>query len=121
MGGTRVLSFLFGIGFLTLGVMGYMPQYLVNGNLFDYFYVDDIRNIVHIVSGVLAILASFSGGASRLYFQLAGLFYGLATVLGFVFVGDLFIMHVNMADNILNLAIAVVALYLGFIASSSRH
>lgn len=116
MGGTKIFAFLFGVGFLTLGLMGYMPEHVVDGNLFGYFYVDDIRNIVHVVTGILALLASFSNSGSRLFFQLAGLLYGLVTVLGFVFAGDLFITHVNMADNILNLATAVIALYLGFIS-----
>jgi len=121
MGGTKALAFLFGVGFLALGILGYMPQYYIDGDLFGYFSNDAMGNVIHIVCGVLAILASFSGGTSRFYFQVIGLVFGLATVLGFIFAGDLFITHVNMADNILNLAIAVIALYVGFITSTFRN
>jgi hypothetical protein len=50
-----------------------------------------------------------------LYFQVFGVVYGLVTVVGFL-QGDtvLGLIGVNMADNVLHLAIAAVALYAGF-------
>jgi hypothetical protein len=115
MGALKFFAALFGVGFIAIGVMGYMPDYVQYGNLFGYFEVDDVHNIIHITSGVVALLCAFSGFLSRLYFQVFGLLYGIVTILGFLFAGDLFIMHVNMADNILHLVISVVALFLGFI------
>lgn len=120
MGFLRVLAFLFGVVFLALGVLGYMPAYTPDGLLFGYFHVDNVHNIVHIISGVIGLLAAASSGAySKLYLQIFGILYGIVTVCGFVFSGDLYIMHVNMSDNILHLAIAVVALYFGFLFGAS--
>lgn len=121
MGVLRIFAVLFGLIFLAIGVMGYLPQFVMDGNLFGYFEVDSIHNMVHIVSGVLALLAAASASYSRIYFQLFGLIYGIVTLLGFVLGGDLFIMHVNLADNILHLGISLVSLYLGFLYRPSTY
>lgn len=122
MGFLRVLAFLFGVAFLAAGILGYMPAYTPDGQLFGYLHVDNVHNIVHIITGVFALLAAASSGAySRLYFQVFGILYGIATVCGFVFGGDLYIMHVNMADNVFHLIIAVVALYFGFLFGASSR
>ncbi|SRR5579883_1246648 len=114
----RLFAFLFAIGFLAIGVLGYMPNYVTDGNLFGYFETDGMHNLAYIVSGILALLCVASVSAAKWYFRLFGLLFGALAVCGFVFAGDLVMTHVNMADNILHLAIAVVLLYLGFIANS---
>ncbi len=116
MAGIRIVAFIFGVAFIIGGIMGYLPFFLdADGNLFGYFHVDDVHNIVHIISGVIALLATATVAYSKVYFQIFGLIYGIVTVLGFVFAGDLYVMHVNMADNLLHLGIAIIALYMGFI------
>lgn len=111
----RIMALLFGIAFIAGGVMGFMPQFIYDGDLLGYFEVDNIHNMVHILSGVVALLAAISVTYSRLYFQIFGIVYGLVTILGFLMGGDLYIMHVNLADNILHLVISLISLYLGFL------
>jgi hypothetical protein len=116
----RILAILFGIAFIFGGVAGYgvMPQFVENGLLFGYFEVDTIHNLVHIVTGVLAIMAATSYRLSKLFFILFGLIYAAAAVLGFWHQGDLYIMHADMADNYLHAGVAIIALLIGFSAKS---
>jgi len=112
----RLIAVLFGVGFIFAGVAGFFPSFMPNGLLFGLFEVDSMHNIVHIASGVIAIMAATSHKYSRLYFQIFGIVYAIVAILGFVLNGDLsfMMMHVNMADNFLHLGIAIVALYMGF-------
>lgn len=118
MGVLRFFSFLFGLFFLAIGVLGFMPDYVPDGLLFGYFQVDNTLSLIHIISGVLGLLAAAGGFLSKLYLMIFGIIYAILAVAGFVMAGDLSITQVNMADNILHLGIGVVALYLGFIFSS---
>jgi hypothetical protein len=70
--------------------------------------------MVHIASGVVALLAASKASLARWYFIIFGFIYAATAILGFAHNGDLFGMHVNMADNFLHLFIAVVALFFGF-------
>ncbi len=64
-------------------------------------------------------MAATSVYYTRLYFKIFGIFYGLVAILGF-FRHDLYLMHVNTADNFLHVGIALVSLYLGFAAKFKR-
>jgi len=111
----RKLAVLFGVVFLVVGIAGYVPAWVTDGNLFGIFMVDSVHNIVHILSGAVALYASTRADYARLFFKVFGVIYAVVAVLGFVG-GDHYLMtHFNMADNILHLVIAVVALYLGFV------
>lgn len=115
----RFVAVLFGIALIFAGVAGFMPVFNINGALFGIFMVSDMHNIVHIVSGVIAIMAATSHKATKLYFLIFGLVYTLVAIIGFFNSGDLFIMHVNMADNFLHLGIGVVSLLLASCGKSS--
>jgi len=110
----RIMAILFGIFFIFAGVAGFLPTFTTDDLLFGYFQVDSMHNIVHIASGVLAIMASTSFKYTRWYFQIFGIIYAIVAIVGFWRGGDLFFMTVNFADNILHTVIGVVALYLGF-------
>ena len=113
----RIIAVIFGIAFIFAGVAGFIPAFALDGYLFGLFEINTMHNIIHIVSGVVAIMCATSFKSTKLYFQIFGAVYLLVAILGFVR-GDLIIMHVNMPDNFLHLAIGAIALYLGFRASS---
>lgn len=115
----KFLAILFGIAFIFAGVAGFLPSFTTDGLLFGYFAVDSMHNIVHVVSGVLAIMSATSAKYTRLYFQIFGVVYTIVAVLGF-WRGELLMMQMNMADNFLHLGIGVVALFLGF-SSKFKH
>lgn len=109
----RLIAVLFGIAFIFGGVAGFLPAFTTDGLLFGWFLVDPVHNVVHIVSGVFAIMAATKLNYTIWYFRIFGFIYLLVTILGFSRNGDLWMMHVNMADNILHLCIALLALFFG--------
>lgn len=110
---------IFGYVFIAIGILGFVPGITTDHHLLGIFHVNASHNIVHILSGAIALWAAKSAALSRLYFRVIGVVYAFITVLGF-FYGDKpllgFIAH-NTADILLHLVIAATALYLGFIAN----
>jgi len=108
----------FGVIFLLVGILGFVPGVTNNGHLLGIFHVNAAHNLVHIVTGVAALIAAgISYRAARNYFRIFGLIYGLVAVLGFVTGGTeplLGIIANNTADNWLHAVIAAVSLALGF-------
>lgn len=107
----------FGAILLIIGVMGFVPAFTPDDHLLGIFHVDPLHNLVHLGSGAVALWAGFtSRRASRMYFQIFGVVYGLVAILGMMS-GDqdvLGVMANNMADVLLHVAIAGSALVLGF-------
>lgn len=110
----RLFAILFGIALIFVGVAGFLPQFMTDGLLFGYFEVDSMHNLVHLVTGVLAIMAAGKASLASTFFKLFGLIYAAIAVAGFWYQGDFVMMHMNQADHILHAVIAVVALYFGF-------
>lgn len=110
----RLLALLFGVVLIFIGVAGFLPQFMTDSLLFGYFQVDSLHNLFHLATGVLAILSAGSVGMSSLFFKLFGLIYVVLGAAGFYYQGDLTMMQMNQADNILHIVIGVVALYFGF-------
>lgn len=108
---------IFGIVFLLVGVLGFIPGITSDGLLLGIFEVDTVHNIIHLLSGIVALAVSSSDKGAKWYFIVFGVVYALVTVLGFVSTGKVLgLIHVNMADNILHLVIALAALVIGFTA-----
>lgn len=112
----RIIAVLFGISFIFAGMAGFMPAFTTNGALFGIFEVNSMHNMIHLASGVLAIMAATRYRFTRLYFLVFGAIYTVVAILGFARGGDLYLMHVNMADNFLHLGIGVISLFLGYLA-----
>ena len=109
------LARVFGYVFVAVGVLGFVPGVTTaDGQLLGIFQVDTMHNIVHLLTGVLALAAAMGTGAYvNLYFKVFGVVYALVTVLGFLS-GSVLGMVTNGADNVLHLVIAAIALYVGF-------
>ena len=108
-----MLAKVFGVVFLVIGVLGFVPGITSNGHLLGIFEVDTIHNIIHIVSGIAAL--AMAGSSAMLFFKGFGVVYLIVTIVGFL-QGDtvLNIIGVNMADNLLHLVVSLAALYIGF-------
>lgn len=116
----RIAALLAGVAFIFAGVAGFMPQFTSDGLLFGIFQVNEMHNLVHIVSGAIALFVALKATYSKLFFEIFGIIYAIVALLGFILNGDLsfIMMTFNLADNILHTGIAVVFLYLGFMTST---
>jgi hypothetical protein len=111
----RTAAILFGILLLVIGTLGFIPTDTPEGVLLGAFHVNTAHNIVHLISGVAALLCGFgTTAATRLFFRIFGVAYGLLTVLGVV-QGEGPTPHLW-----LHFGIAVTLLLLGFAPARRR-
>src|SRR5688572_13696482 len=71
----RIMAVLFAIAFLAVGVAGFMPNFFQNGLLFGYFEVDTMHNSIHVISGLIALIAATNENYARGFFKVFGLIY----------------------------------------------
>jgi uncharacterized protein DUF4383 len=120
----KTAAVLFGVVFLLVGILGFVPAVTKDQMLLGIFHVNAAHNCVHLLSGVVALFAGMtSAGAARWYFRIFGLVYGLVAVMGFV-MGDgmlLGLISNNTADTWLHVGIAAVSLILGFMPASAER
>lgn len=113
----KTILTILGIVFIAIGLLGFF-----NDPLLGVFEVDTLHNIIHILSGILALGAVGMGAdAMRTYSKVFGVVYGLVAVVGFLMPGDMILglFASNLADDVLHLVLAVIFLYLGFARSTS--
>jgi hypothetical protein len=105
----------FGVGFVLIAILGFIPGVTNNSVMLGLFQVDSIQNIIHLLSGVIALVCAGSMSGARTFFKVLGIVYAIIAIIGFI-QGQtvLGIMLANTADNILHLLIAIAALVLGF-------
>lgn len=111
----KTLTWVLGVVLTIVGIWGY----LTGGQpILGMFAVDGTHNLIHLVSGIVGILAALGGDKyAQTYLQVFGVVYGIVFLLGLFTPGEgkiLGLFTANLADDILHLVIAVVALYGGF-------
>lgn len=123
------IALIWGIVFVLIGILGFIPGISTKDDgmgmrlLLGLFMVNGVHNIVHLLTGVASLASAGSEKTARLYFQAFGVVYALVTIIGFIIGSGHYVLGfipVNMADNFLHLAIALVALYFGFIFRPTR-
>jgi hypothetical protein len=94
---SSILSFLaaiFGVIFLALGILGFIPQLHQEIPSYEYLAFDPLHNVSYLTIGLLGIWAATCSRASKLYFRvvgliilllgIAGLYYGDETIFGII-------------------------------------
>ena len=110
---------LFGIVFLAVGILGFVPGVTNNEMLLGIFMVNTAHSVVHIVSGAIFLIASMSGaGAARIWFQIFGVIYAVVAILGFMNPSGplLGMISNNPNDTYLHVVLAVLMLAIGFLS-----
>lgn len=110
----KKFALLLGVVLLGTGVWGWLTG--GHDHVLVVFGVNMTHNLVHVLSGVIALLAVLAGGekASKLYCLVFGAVYGLVAVAGFLNVTQVVtILNLNTADNFLHTGIAAASLYFG--------
>lgn len=114
----KSIVMLLGVVLLIVGVLGFF-----NDPILGIFETDTVHNIVHLLTGVVALtMASMGEASAKTFGKVFGIVYLLVTVLGYAAVSDgkiLGLISINGADNILHIALTLVFLYVGFSKSSS--
>ena len=117
-------ALILGITFLLLGILGFVPPLTPNDTLFGIFAVNTAHNLVHLLFGIIGIWAGLSEdpAKARGFTWSVLLVYGLVALLGIALTPDegmlLGLVHVNMADHVLHLALTLSAL--GMIMADRR-
>jgi hypothetical protein len=113
----RALGILFGIIFVLIGIIGFMPSMSPADMLFGIFHVSALHNVIHLLAGLIALWTAFtSTRAVKGYFQIFGIVYLALGVLGF-FYGDedvLGFLSNNIPDAILHSLLGALFIYIGF-------
>jgi hypothetical protein len=115
----KKLAWIFGIALVCIGLLGLIPGIALNGLLFGIFATDAMVSLVYLISGALALWVAWrSASNARIYFKIFGIIYALITLGGFLGGGTVFgLMVANTPGDLLDLVIALVALWAGFGAS----
>ena len=113
----KTAAILFGLVFLVVGILGFVPAITKDEMLLGIFHVNFAHNIVHLASGAVFLLCGMAGaGPSRMFFRIFGIVYALVAALGF-YNGDQPIFGLisnNMPVVWLHVVLALVMLFLGF-------
>ncbi len=113
----RAFAYIIGIIFLIIGVAGFVPNLVVAEHLAVVFHVNTSLNSLHVVSGILAIIAGFSSRVIlRIYYQIFGVLYAILALLGFIY-GQrdiLGFLASNSPDTWFHVIVAITCLILGY-------
>ena len=117
----RIVSLLFGVIFVAVGILGFTPNGLVAYD--GIFAVNAVHNLVHILTGIVFLVAviKYQGYEGRVL-KIVGAAYVAVTIIGFLTSGNMMlgIIHINEADRWLHLGLAVAILGAGFLPSKNK-
>jgi uncharacterized protein DUF4383 len=115
----KTFGMLFGIVFLAVGILGFVPAVTKDEMLLGIFHVNLVHNIIHLASGAIFLFASMAGpAAASLWFKVFGLIYAVVAVLGFMNPNGplLGMISNNPATTWLHVVLAAAMLLIGFAA-----
>lgn len=108
------IALLFGVIFLAVGVLGFVPNPLVSPT--GVFVVNGMHNLVHLLTGAAFLAGAYFGYARQTTIGI-GVYYVAVALIGFITKGDMMLglIHINAADRWLHAGLAVAILTAGFI------
>jgi hypothetical protein len=106
----------FGVIFVLVGVLGFVPAAMTDGMLLGLFPVNTVHNVVHILLGLWGLMAGGTAAGAVGYFKGLTVIYGLLAVLGLIpATQDLFgLAPIHGNDVWLHAVLALAAAYFGF-------
>ena len=115
----KKLALVFGIVFVIVGILGFIPNPIVG--MTGFFLTDAVHNIVHLLVGIILLVISLKAAAkSAVALKVFGIIYLVLAIIGF-FSGStiLGLVAINGADNWLHLVLGIVIVAAGFMAKDS--
>jgi hypothetical protein len=115
------LARLTGFIFVIIGFLGFIPGITEDSLLLGIFHVNSAYNFFHILTGLIAFgMCRKDQKITRYFFQIAGVVYMAAALLGFSYEDEFSTMANNQADSWLHLAVSIIFLYIGFLYQNHR-
>jgi hypothetical protein len=122
----QTVAMLTGIGFLLVGILGFIPGITTNApgdfagsdsdaELFGIFQVSILQNIVHLLFGLAGIALARTWDGARTFLIGGGVIYLLLWILGLI--GGANWIPTNTADNWLHFVLGVGMVGAGFLLS----
>ena len=127
---TRYFALVVGIIYLVVGIAGFIPGirtdrvfaelavHASEGELLGLFPVNVLHNLVHLLIGVLGILAYRTYDASRLYSRALAIVYAVLAIMGLIAAADLRFLFglapLHSHDIWLHALTAIIAAYFGW-------
>ncbi|MGN7192207.1 MULTISPECIES: DUF4383 domain-containing protein [unclassified Curtobacterium] len=127
---TQKGALVFGVVFLIVGIAGFIPGLTMDMGsmsmaghgsmalLLGLFQVSVLHNIVHLLFGVVGLLAARTATGARLYLLVGGIVYLVLFVYGLFtagMMGGANFVPLNSADNVLHAVLAVAMIVLGLL------
>ncbi len=118
----KKLAVIFGIIFVIVGILGFIPNPIVGGSAGVLFLTDTIHNIVHLLVGVLLLVAASKGAkASSMALTTFGVVYIILFIDGLI-EGEKLLGFVsqNHADTYLHLVLGIVLIAAGYFTKNKE-
>jgi hypothetical protein len=107
---TNKILMTLGVVLILVGILGFF-----NDPILGIFEVDTLHNIIHLASGILAVIFARNASQAMMFGKVFGIVYALVAIIGFVQSDTVLnLITVNMADNVLHVVLAIVFLWIGF-------
>ncbi|WML48388.1 DUF4383 domain-containing protein [Neobacillus sp. PS3-34] len=103
-----------GVIFVVTGIVGFFFP------LEKVFDLTTTHNIVHLATGIIALLVSGSETNSAAFSKIFGFIYLLVAIVG-LFTHSFIGIHFLVADNILHFVIAFASIYVGYASSMKQN
>jgi hypothetical protein len=107
---------LFGIVFLLIGILGFVPGATPNGMLLGVFPVNTLHNVVHLLFGVWGLMSARSFSGAVTYGKVGGIIYMFLAVLGFLSPNPMGLIPIGGADVWLHGVLGIALAFVGFTA-----
>ncbi|MES2225060.1 MAG: DUF4383 domain-containing protein [Patescibacteria group bacterium] len=111
---TQTAAKWFGWVTLVAGILGFIPGIVSEGYLLGIFQVNVIINVLHILTGLIALFSVSTLSASKTFFKTFGVIYLVLALLGLAYGHILGLFSINTADIVLYVIFAAYSLYYGF-------
>ncbi|WIE65107.1 DUF4383 domain-containing protein [Curtobacterium sp. MCLR17_036] len=127
---TQKGALVFGVVFLIVGLAGFIPGLTMDMGsmsmagdgsmalLLGTFQVSVLHNIVHLLFGIVGLVAARGAASARLYLLVGGIIYLVLFVYGLFTAGmstGANFVPLNVADNVLHAFLAVAMIVLGLV------
>jgi hypothetical protein len=117
----KLIAIFFGVTFVTVGLMGFVPNPVAAEG--GFFEANWAHNLVHLITGGIFLLGALKfQGQEKRFVLYSGYFYGLVAVLGFVWPGDMLLgfIHINEPDRWLHVLLALAIIAAGVLCSPQQ-